>query len=286
MDFYPPEFVPSSFCMADPTTGDSMGYVTLEFSEPVAPGMYDISTSTGLGFTAHFIDDTIGLHGAGIPVDETFEVTVCFAEAPALTVEEATCPADYYYEADTGTCRYGTEEMHDTPGTCDPMLEVWVPGYGCLNGVDESSGWAIMCPSGFFHYEHYESIDPPGLYTLCVPVDGPEECLTDPMCSASNQCPEGYSYITEVDCCELPPDVTPHCPPLYTLKTSELMLCEPPELEPLCTTVSFYIPNCDEPPPSLCVNPESYHTLDTCEAAHCRWVLGFPGAPNGFCTYP
>jgi hypothetical protein len=283
-DFYPPEFVPSSFCLPDPASGLSTGNVTLTFADPVAPGIYDIHSSTGLGFTAHFSGNTIGLHGPGIPIDTTFTITVCFAEAPSLPVMEAECPVDYYFDDETDTCRYGTPEMHDTPESCGSE-EGWVPGYGCLHACPPDAD-SCFCPMGFDFYP-YEFPDEPGdIYTICLPPDGPEECLTNPDCSASNRCPEGFSYVTEMDCCELPPDMPAWCPPLYTLKLSEEHLCIPEEVSPLCTSVSFYIPNCDEPPPSLCINPESYHDPTSCEAAYCRWELGFPGAPNGRCTYP
>ncbi|MBI4733028.1 MAG: hypothetical protein HY781_13050, partial [Chloroflexi bacterium] len=116
-------------------------------------------------------------------------------------------------------------------------------------------------------------------------TDGPEECLIDPNCSANNRCPEGFSYVTESDCCELPPDVPAYCPPLYTLKISEEHLCTPEELAPLCTSFTVYIPSCDEPPPPpVCTNPESYTTQSTCEAAYCRWMRPPQQAP--YCTYP
>jgi hypothetical protein len=143
-----------------------------------------------------------------------------------------------------------------------------------------------MCPLGFDTHPYVFPDDPGTTYILCVPPDGPEECLTNLDCSSNNQCPEGFSYVTAMDCCELPPDIPAWCPPLYTLKITDVHVCIPEELSPLCTSVSFYIPNCDEPPPSLCINPESYHDPTSCEAAYCRWEIGFPGAPNGRCTYP
>jgi hypothetical protein len=110
--------------------------------------------------------------------------------------------------------------MHDTPETC-AAEEVWVPGYGCLHGVLMEGPWMIACPIGYDTYEPYHPEGTTGDWIICVPIDGPEECLTDPNCSANNRCPEGFSYVTDSDCCELPPDMTPICPPLYTLKISE-----------------------------------------------------------------
>ncbi len=283
-DFYPPEFTVSSFCMAD-DSGASHGYVSLHFPEVVSAFDFTYnSTVPGVIFTTMSDDHTITLFGSSIPVDTHFEITLCDAEAPLLPDLEAECPVDYYFDEDTDTCRYGTPEMHDTPETCGAD-EVWVPGYGCLHGVLMEGPWMLACPIGYDTYEPYHPEGTTGDWIICVPTDGPEECLTDPNCSANNRCPEGFSYVTESDCCELPPDMTPYCPPLYTLKISEEHLCLPPELTPLCTTVSVYIPSCDEPPPPpACINPESYSTQETCEAAYCRWMRPPQQAP--YCTYP
>ena len=203
---------------------------------------------------------------------------------------EPVCPDDYFYDDDERVCRYGTPGMHDTPGSCDTD-ELFIPGYGCLQAREETGPVLMLCPGGYAHYEHYESIDPPGLYTLCVPVDGPAECLTDPLCSANNMCPEGFSYVTDVDCCELPPDVPLYCPPLYTLKLSDDPLCLPPELSPLCSSFTAHIPSCDTPtvtvPPPVCVNPDMYDDNPTgCVNALCKWIPNPKQPLAGDCTYP
>ncbi len=278
LDFHPPEFVVSSFCMPDPTTGVSQGYVTLVFPEPIGPGI--LITSDAGALLSSISDDTWGLSGPGVPVDTFIEFTVC-GPAPDLPVIEAACPPDYYFDEDTDTCRYGMETLHDTPDSCGTG-ELWIPGYGCLHACPVEV--SCFCPIGFDAYGPYSGTTPLD-YTLCLPPDGPEECLTDPLCSASNTCPEGFSYITESDCCELPPDVPAYCPPLYTIKLSEEHLCIPDDLEPLCTSFTVYIPNCDEPVIPVCTDPGSYLTPPSCEAAHCRWVYT-TSQPNGYCTYP
>ena len=282
---FPPDPTVSSFCMALPGSGASQGYVTLQFDHPVADGMYDITSSAG-GLMVTYSGDTIGLSGPGIPVDTLIEITVC--NAPVLMVAiEAECPVDYYLDEVTGTCRYGTPSMHDTPESCGPT-EVWVPGYGCLHFCPVDPLIQCQCSLGYDWYESYHSTTPPGDYVICLPPDGPEDCLTDPLCSASNTCLEGYSYVTESDCCELPPDVPLYCPPGYTLKVSgSVAYCLPPHLDPLCTSFTVYIDNCNEPPPQLgCTDPGQYTNFGSCVAAFCRWVPDLTGGKDSYCTFP
>jgi formylglycine-generating enzyme required for sulfatase activity len=284
IDLYPPEFISSSFCMMD-SEGDSQGYVALQFPGPIDPFDYTyISDVPGVVFTSMPDDHTVSLFGSSIPLDTNFEVTICTAEAPDLPFLEAECPPDYYFDPDTNTCRYGTPALHDTPSSCN-IDELFIPGYGCLHACD-SGTLLCACPLGYDFYEGYTPPGLPGEFTLCVPPDGPEECLTDPNCSVSNTCLAGLTYDPEGDCCELPADVTPYCPPLYTLKISEIgATCTPPELVPLCTSFPVYIPNCDIPVQLQCANPGSFGSQPACEAAACRWVRP-SSQPKPYCTYP
>jgi Sulfatase-modifying factor enzyme 1 len=283
-EYYPPTYTVSSFCMPDPTTGISQGYVSLIFADPLEIGMYDITSSAGALLITYYPDtNAIGLAGSGIPVDTTFEIEVC-SEAPDLPVLEAECPMYYYFDDETDTCRYGFPALHDTPDSCDPLWEVWVPGYGCLGGKPIDEVGILICVPGFELYSPYHSTTGED-YVICVPVDGPEECLTDPLCSASNICLYTLTYSVDLDCCELTPDIPLICPPGFTLKLSEEQLCIPPELEPLCSSFTVFIPGCGEPPPQVgCTNPETYLTPDTCVAAGCVW-RDVPGT-NGVCSYP
>jgi hypothetical protein len=274
----------SSFCMTD-TDGNSQPYVTLVSPDVVTPGDYTFDTSSYLGLVILYPDDhTVSISGPGVPLDTPFDVTVCQADAPLLPDLIPECPDGYYLDETAGLCRYGDASIHGSPDTCTEG-ELYIPGYGCQHACEEPY-LLCGCPVGYDFYHDYTPGDPTGTYTVCVPPDGPEDCLTDPNCSAWNTCLSGLSYDGSADCCTAPPNLLPACPAPWVLSLSDFPHCKPPVLAPLCTSWTLSIPSCDTPPQQLiCANPSSYTSPSTCAAAACRWVYTM-AQPVGYCTYP
>jgi hypothetical protein len=277
----PPSFTAYPYCIPD-QAGASHGYVNLVFGEPVETDTYIITSTAGPVTidqdSSH--PETLILSGAGIPVEQSFDLTICPAlVAPPPPPQEPLCPADYVLDPITGMCRY----INPTPGEpCDSEHEIWLAGYGCVNVLYDplivDPFWCEAVPG----YKAVKIAESPETW-VCLPVDGPEDCEENPDCSPNVNCLPGLTYIATDDCCAFVPEVNPVCLAGY-IYVPDLMLCLPKKPNYQCTTISLYVPSCETPQQKVCVNPEQYTNQASCEAAYCRWVVRYV-APS-YCTYP
>jgi formylglycine-generating enzyme required for sulfatase activity len=129
------------------------------------------------------------------------------------------------------------------------------------------------------------------LLTRCPPntfpmtdVNGCRVCW--PLRTLSD-CPEGYFYDAEVNCC-IPETSAPMCP-WWTYFDSAANVCIPIIFTgQSCFEISVYVPGCGPQPrptpDAVCRNPGQYSTQSSCEAAGCKWNFTVAGAP--FCSMP
>jgi formylglycine-generating enzyme required for sulfatase activity len=258
----PPVPVANSFCMVS-QDGTDYGVVNLNFGVPVEPTDYFITSSIGTPIVSHSPSFPNILTITNVPLETTFELTICPSLIPpALPSITPECPPGYYYDNHDDLCYFDHE-----PGDiymCGPDT-VDIEGFGCL--PEPECG---LCPVGYFLSE-YEGI------WVCVPVGIPDlYTLMD--------CLEGMEFDPENACCELPPDsYGPTCPPGFIFDPG-CSICNPGYEENPCTTITIYIPPCEEPTPVVCVNPDQYTDASSCVAASCKWVPATVRPP--FCTYP
>ncbi len=277
----PPSFTAYPYCLPD-QAGASHGYVNLVFGGPVETDTYIITSTAGPVTvdqdSSH--PDTLILSGAGIPVEQSFDLTICPAMvAPPPPPEEPLCPANYVFDPITGKCRY----ISPTPGDpCDSEHEIWLAGYGCVPVLyDPLIVDPFWCDVMIGH-QAVKIAESPETW-VCLPIDGPEDCEDNPDCSTNTNCLPGLTYIPDDDCCAYVPEVDPVCLAGYTYNPT-LMLCIPKKPSYQCTTISIYIPACETPQQNVCQNPGQYLDQASCEAAYCRWVIRYV-APS-YCTYP
>jgi hypothetical protein len=100
-------------------------------------------------------------------------------------------------------------------------------------------------------------------------------------------CPEGYFFDSEVNCC-VPEVPNPICP-WWTYFDPDANLCIPIIFErPSCFDVTVYVPPCGQrPTPETsggCSNPSQYSNQSSCENAGCVWVPAALIPP--YCTNP
>ncbi|MBN2043457.1 MAG: SUMF1/EgtB/PvdO family nonheme iron enzyme [Anaerolineales bacterium] len=126
----------------------------------------------------------------------------------------------------------------------------------------------------------------PGTFPM-TDFDGCRVCM--PLRRLSD-CPEGYMYDNELDCC-VPEKTNITCPRLtyYDPITNS---CIPIQIGNTCFDLTVYVPECPPQPTQerptpipTCENPRSYTTQQSCEAAYCLWYQPLTGGP-AYCTYP
>ncbi|MBI4732461.1 MAG: SUMF1/EgtB/PvdO family nonheme iron enzyme [Chloroflexi bacterium] len=257
-----PDPIVNAFCMVS-QDGTDYGVVNLDFGEPVEEIDYFITSSIGVPIVNHDPAFPDILTITNVPLDTTFELTIC-PNLPAVLLPPTTpeCPPGYYYDNHDDLCYFDHEPGDVFMCSGDAIA---IPGFGCL-----PKPICGICPVGYFPSE-YEGMD------VCVPVGIPDlYTLVD--------CLEGMEYDPENACCQLPPDsYEPTCPPGYIFDPG-CSICMPGYEEDTCTTLTVYIPPCEEPTQLVCTNPGQYSSKSSCEAANCRWFEPSVSAP--YCTYP
>jgi formylglycine-generating enzyme required for sulfatase activity len=260
-----PDPIANAFCMVS-NDGTDYGVVNLDFGVPVQETDYLISSSIGIPIVKHTPAFPNILTITNVPLETTFKLTVCPSLAsPPLPITTPSCPPGYYYDNHDDLC-YFDHETGDAYMCAGGAIDI--PGFGCLPGPI-----CGICPVGYFVSE-YEGAE------VCVPVGIPDlYTLVD--------CLEGMEYDPENACCELPPDsYEPTCPPGYIFEPG-CSICVPGYEEETCTTLTSYIPACEEPTQvtEVCTDPGQYTDMPSCGAAKCRWVQ-YSSSPGGYCTFP
>ena len=277
----------------DPHTGAN---VKVEWSEPVVDGL-DYTADGGAKVACVPITGPgirFNCSGPGVHQNETIDVTVCAERSiPIVLEEEPACDPGYWFNPDTELCEFNPYST-GTGGCVEGSSEV--PGLGCLP-LPVNQG----CPPGYYFFSFSANIAPPpileirtGLTTpwknggaYCFPldvacnylVDDPE---LDPSCT---QCPQGYTYLPDFQCCGQLPGHEPVCPLGFEpLNISEKpLICAKRVVDLPCVTIPVYVPLCPTPTP-YSKDCTQFTSESACTDAGCIWHLPVTGAGGGYCS--